>query len=62
MDKLTTPVSYVTSATMTVLGGLTINEWMAVIGIILGIATFVVNWFYKHKQFKQAQKSREADK
>lgn len=62
MDKLTTPISYATSASMTILGGLTINDWLAVTGIVLGIATFAVNWFYKHKQSKQAGKTRKGNK
>lgn len=62
MTDKTTVASYTTSATITVLGGLTINEWMALIGIILGIATFAVNWFYKYKHYKLAEKNRKGGK
>ncbi len=51
-EKTTTAASYITSGTMTLVGGYTVNEWLAVTGIILGIATFIVNWVYKHKHYK----------
>jgi hypothetical protein len=41
------------SAAMTVIGGLTLNEWLAISGIVLGLATFVVNWVYKQKHWKR---------
>ena len=62
MDKITTPTSYATSAAMTILGGLTISEWMAITGIILGIATFAINWFYKYKHLKLDEKNRKDEK
>lgn len=49
-----TDASYVTSA-LTVVAGLTINEWVALGGLCLAAATFAVNWYYKHKTFKRNQ-------
>lgn len=40
------------SAVVTVIGGLTLNEWLAVTGIVIGIASFIVNWAYKHKTWR----------
>lgn len=33
------------------LGGLTLDEWGALIGIVLGVLTFFINWHYKCKIF-----------
>jgi hypothetical protein len=42
--------------------GLTIDEWSAVVGIIvailgaiLGIGTFLINWYYRHKDHKRKE-------
>ena len=45
----TTPISYLASL-FAVVSGLTVNEWGVIAGIIIGTATFAVNWWYKHKQ------------
>lgn len=45
------PVTYGASI-VTVISGLTINEWGVVAGICIGVATFGVNWWYKHKTLK----------
>jgi len=47
-------VTYGASA-VTVLSGLTINEWGVVAGIMLGAATFVINWWYKHRMYIHAK-------
>lgn len=48
------------------LGGLTLDEWGALMGIILGVFTFFINWHYKcktyhieEKEFKRHHKSKE---
>lgn len=59
-DKLATGASYATNAatalggTLTLIGGLSLNEWLAISGIILGFATFIINWLYKHRHYKLA--------
>lgn len=45
------PITYGASL-VTVISGLTVNEWGVIAGIILGAATFGVNWWYKHKTWK----------
>ena len=50
VDQMTSPATYAASA-FTVIAGLTINEWVAIGGLILGLATFIVNWWYKRKNF-----------
>ena len=58
-EKITTVVSYAASGTLMV-GGLAMNELVAIIGLTLAIATFVVNWFYKHKHLQLARESKKA--
>ena len=52
MERAATPIAYVASGA-TVLLGLTVEEWGVVgiiVGIVLGLATFSVNWYYQHKR------------
>lgn len=35
-----------------VLFGFTLNDIALILGMILGIATFFLNWYYKHKTLK----------
>ena len=60
MDRVTGPASYTTSAMLTIFG-ITVNEWLALTGIILGIGTFIVNLYYKREHLKLAKKNK-ADK
>lgn len=46
------PITYGASA-MTVVAGLTVNEWGVMVGVTIALATFIVNWIYKHKTFKK---------
>ena len=36
--------------------GLTLNDWAAVFGIIFGFATFLMNLYYKRKEYKLKEK------
>lgn len=49
--EIATGTSYTASAG-TIVFGLTVNEWGVLIGTILAIATFVVNWVYRHKHYQ----------
>ena len=51
------PVTYGASV-FTIIAGLTINEWVAIGGLILGLATFALNWWYKHKTWAAMYKQR----
>jgi hypothetical protein len=57
-EKITTAVSYAASGTLMV-GGLAMNELVAIIGLILAIATFAVNIFYKRKHLQLAQRAQD---
>ena len=39
-------------AIVTVLGGLTLNDWGVIMGIIFGLFTIVMNWYYKQKDYE----------
>ena len=55
MERVATPIAYVASGA-TVFLGLTVEEWGVVgiiVGIVLGLATFGVNWYYQHKRTKK---------
>ncbi len=60
MHDKTSAVSYGASA-VTTIAGLTINEWVALGGFLIGVATFAVNWWYKHAQTKILQNQGKQD-
>jgi hypothetical protein len=49
-----------TGAGMTISGWLLSSEAAVLIGIVLGVAGFAVNWFYKHREDKRRQAEYEA--
>ncbi len=52
--QVTSPATYVGAAS-TVIWGLTADQWVAagvIIGGVFTAATFAVNWYYKHKTWK----------
>lgn len=36
------------------------NEMIGLIGLLIGLAGFLLNWYYKHKHFKLAKLETEA--
>jgi fructose-specific phosphotransferase system IIC component len=46
-------------STAAFIGGLTANEFAAVGGLIIGVAGFCVNWYYRYKQDRREEKKRE---
>ena len=59
MERHSSWISYTASGS-TVFFGLTVNDFGVLIGILVGIATFAVNWYYKHKESKRRDR-RSAD-
>ena len=51
MEKGNLVTAY-TAAFITIVSGMTVNEFVALGGLLIGLATFVINWLYKHKNFK----------
>jgi len=52
--------SYIGSAIATLVGALSLQEWAALVGILIAVATFVVNWYYKRKAAEAAEAADEA--
>ncbi len=59
MNKYTSPVSYFWGAICTLLGALSLNDIAIIVGIILSIATFIINWIYKRRDFQHKKNLRE---
>ena len=41
-------------------GGMSLNDWMAVGGFLIGLIGYLTNLYYKRKHFKLAQQETEA--
>lgn len=41
--------------------GMTLNDVAVILGMLLGVATFLVNWFYKHKSYQLRKDQDEAN-
>lgn len=54
-----TITAYTSGAAATGWGFLAEIDWMQVIGAASIIGTFLINWYYKHKEDKRKQKSAE---
>lgn len=59
MEKHTSAAAYLTSACTTIAGGITLQELAVWVGIWLSFATFIVNWYYKYKDDKRAERTRD---
>lgn len=59
MDKYSSPISYIWGALCALFGALSLNDIAMVIGIVLSIATFIINWIYRRREFLHKKKLRE---
>ena len=44
------------ASTAVVAGGLTLSDWAALLGLTIAVLGLFVNWYYKHKTYKLAEK------
>ena len=51
----TTVAAYSTSGSLMVLG-VTMNDLALIVGMFFALATFVLNWYYKHQQLKMIER------
>ena len=58
ISRVASQASYAASGGTFVLG-FTFEHWMMLAGFILGLATFLLNWYYKHKHYKLAERSSD---
>ena len=56
MERVTTPLAYSTSGSLVVFG-FTLSDLSLIVGILLGIATFMLNWYYKAKDDKRKEQA-----
>lgn len=49
MDKYCSQLSYWVASILTAAGAMTLQDWALLVGIILTIGTFAINWYYKRK-------------
>jgi len=56
MSTITTATSYITSGSAVALAAFTVNEVVAISGLVLGVLTFTVNIYYRHKHYKLEEK------
>jgi len=66
MDRwpsLSAITTYIASVFTVVMGELAGMDVVTLVGIMLGVSTFAVNWFYKHQQHRRdaARFDREQD-
>lgn len=57
-ENVTTPASYLVA----LMGFLSSVDWERLIYILLAIATFAINWYYKHRADKRANDKHNPDK
>jgi hypothetical protein len=56
MEKSTVATAYWASLITTV-NGLSINEWVAIGGLMIGVATFLTNLWFKREHLKIARQN-----
>lgn len=54
MTKNTEPLSFLGAVT-TFISGLTLNDIASICGILFGLATLIMHWYYKQKEFRLRQ-------
>lgn len=49
MEKYSSQLSYWVASMVTAAGAMTLQDWAVLVGIVVAIGTFFVNWYYKSK-------------
>ncbi|GLS26158.1 HP1 family phage holin [Marinibactrum halimedae] len=50
MEKVNT-ITHWSVITVGFFNGLSVNQWFAVLSLVIGLFTLGVNWFYRHKEY-----------
>ncbi|MDO4697609.1 MAG: phage holin [Pasteurellaceae bacterium] len=45
-----------TGAIVTVISSLTLSDWGVILGILFGLSTLLINWYYKDREIKLKEK------
>ncbi|HGJ5890453.1 MAG TPA: phage holin family protein [Arsenophonus apicola] len=59
MEKYSSPLSYLWAGATTAIGILTLEQWVAVVGIVCTIGTFLINVYYRKKEYKLKERQYE---
>lgn len=59
-SAIASKVSYTASGTLIALG-FSLSDFTLIFGMVLGLATFFLNWFYKHKSLKLLKDIEDED-
>lgn len=51
-EKYSSPFAYAWGFITATLGVMSLDQWAVLIGILCTVGTFVVNWYYKRKEFQ----------
>lgn len=41
--------------------GFLANNWIGIAGLLIGLAGFLVNWYFKYRTFKLLEKEKESE-
>ena len=55
MERFSRNIAYICAWMQTAIGGWTLNDIAIISGIVLGVATFVVNWYYQAKKDRREE-------
>lgn len=53
MEKFTNGAALGAGTTTTIFGALSLNDWALIVGIACTIGTFIINWYYREKDFRR---------
>jgi Flp pilus assembly protein TadB len=53
--KIATGASYGAGTVTLLIGGLSLSDWAAVAGIFSLVATFILAWYFKRREYKRKQ-------
>lgn len=56
MREYSSPGAYL-GGIAAVIGSMTLQDWGIIVGILVGIGTFFLNWYYKAKELELKEKS-----
>lgn len=59
--QMVTNVTAPTGGTAAVIGGVTLNEWLALGGFLLALGSFIINWYYQDKRYRLLEKKHKND-
>lgn len=55
-QRVVPPTAMYGGSGLAIFAGLTANEFVAIVGAIIAVLGFFVNWYYKHRQWKLYEK------